>query len=82
MPSSRPPAATDDLARDLVVRSVTSWIVDVPTVRRHKLSSLSITAQSYVIVKLRLANGVDGIGEAAPLGGPRPRPDLEMGEAR
>jgi muconate cycloisomerase len=71
MPSSRPPAATDDLARDLVVRSVTSWIVDVPTVRRHKLSSLSITAQSYVIVKLRLANGVDGIGEAATLGGPR-----------
>jgi muconate cycloisomerase len=61
---------------------VTSWIVDVPTVRRHKLSSLSITAQSYVIVKLRLANGVDGIGEAAPLGGPRSRPDLEMGESR
>ncbi|HEX3522673.1 MAG TPA: hypothetical protein VHT52_11375 [Stellaceae bacterium] len=82
MPSSRPPAATDDLARDLVVRPATSWIVDVPTVRRHKLSSLSITAQSYVIVKLRLANGVDGIGEAAPLGAPRPRPDLEMGEAR
>jgi hypothetical protein len=61
MPSSRPPAPTDDLARDLVVRSVTSWIVDVPRVRRYKLSSLSITAQSYVIVKLRLTNGVDGI---------------------
>jgi muconate cycloisomerase len=71
MPGSRPPVAPDDLARDLVVQSVTSWIVDVPTVRRHKLSSLSITTQSYVIVKLRLANGVEGIGEAATLGGPR-----------
>jgi muconate cycloisomerase len=71
MPSSHPPATTEELARDLVVRSVTSWIVDVPTVRRHKLSSLSVTAQSYVVVKLQLANGVDGIGEAATLGGPR-----------
>jgi muconate cycloisomerase len=61
----------NDLAPDLVVRSVESWIVDVPTMRRHELSSLAITAQSYVIVKLRLANGVEGIGEAATLGGPR-----------
>ena len=45
--------------------------MDVPTVRKHKLSSLSVTAQSYVIVELRLANGVIGIGEAATLGGPR-----------
>jgi muconate cycloisomerase len=32
---------------------------------------LSVTAQSYVIVELRLGNGVVGIGEAATLGGPR-----------
>ena len=60
-----------DMGRDLTVQSVTSYIVDVPTVRRHKLSALSVTAQSYVIVRLRLANGVEGIGEAATLGGPR-----------
>jgi muconate cycloisomerase len=45
--------------------------VDVPTVRRHELSSLSVTAQNYVIVELRLANGAAGIGEASTLGGPR-----------
>jgi muconate cycloisomerase len=60
-----------DLARDLGVHSIVSTIVDVPTVRRHKLSSLAVTAQSYVIVELTLANGVVGIGEAARLGGPR-----------
>jgi muconate cycloisomerase len=60
-----------DLRRDLTIREVKSTIVDVPTVRKHKLSSLSVTAQSYVIVELRLANGVTGIGEAATLGGPR-----------
>jgi muconate cycloisomerase len=60
-----------DLRRDLTVASVHSTIVDVPTLRRHKLSQTSVTAQSYVVVMLRLANGVTGIGEAATLGGPR-----------
>jgi len=70
MPRSLPlvPAG---LQRDLAIASIRSTIVDVPTVRRHELSSLSVTAQSYVIVELRLANGVEGIGEAATLGGPR-----------
>ena len=56
---------------DLAVAAVASTIVDVPTVRRHKLSQTEVTAQSYVIVEVRLANGAEGIGEAATLGGPR-----------
>ncbi|MBS0561482.1 MAG: mandelate racemase [Proteobacteria bacterium] len=59
------------LTSDLAIVSIDSTIVDVPTVRRHKLSQTSVTAQSYVIVELRLANGAEGIGEAATLGGPR-----------
>jgi muconate cycloisomerase len=65
------PLVPAGLQRDFAVASTRSTIVDVPTVRRHELSSLSVTAQSYVIVELRLANGVEGIGEAATLGGPR-----------
>jgi muconate cycloisomerase len=65
------PIVPADLRRDLAVVELSATIVDVPTVRRHKLSHLSVTAQSYVIVRLRLANGVEGIGEAATLGGPR-----------
>ena len=60
-----------DLRRDLAVRSITTTIVDVPTVRQHKLSQTSVTAQSYVIVETQLENGATGIGEAATLGGPR-----------
>lgn len=60
-----------ELARDLAIEAITSTIVDVPTVRRHKLSNTSVTAQSYVVVQVRLANGVEGVGEAATLGGPR-----------
>ncbi len=59
------------LARDFRIDAIDSVIVDVPTVRKHKLSHTSVTAQSYVLVRLRLANGVEGIGEAATLGGPR-----------
>ena len=60
-----------DLRTDFAIASIRSTIVDIPTVRRHELSSLSITAQSYVIVEVRLANGAEGVGEAATLGGPR-----------
>jgi muconate cycloisomerase len=59
------------LPRDIAIVSIESTIVDVPTVRRHKLSQTSVTAQSYVLVRMRLANGAEGIGEAATLGGPR-----------
>ena len=74
MPDTLPLDAAPDTgasARDLAVASVESTIVDVPTVRRHKLSQTSVTAQSYVLVRVRLANGAEGIGEAATLGGPR-----------
>ncbi len=74
MPDSLSQAIPPDarsLARDLAIADVRSTIVDVPTVRRHKLSNTSVTAQSYVLVRVRLANGAEGIGEAATLGGPR-----------
>ena len=64
------PPGTDS-GREFRIAEITSRIVDVPTIRRHKLSSLSVSAQSYVIVRVRLESGIEGIGEAATLGGPR-----------
>ena len=64
-------ADAHDMTRDLAIADISSIIVDVPTVRRHKLSQTAVTAQSYVIVQIRLGNGVEGVGEAATLGGPR-----------
>ncbi|MBI3451683.1 MAG: mandelate racemase [Rhodospirillales bacterium] len=58
-------------AADLTVRSIRTQIVDIPTVREHKLSSLSVTHQSHILVRVGIGNGVEGIGEAATLGGPR-----------
>ena len=61
----------DSQTRDLAIAEIRSTITDVPTVRKHKLSNTSVSAQSYVIVQVRLANGAEGIREAATLGGPR-----------
>lgn len=53
------------------VRAVTSWIIEAPTRRKHKLSNTSISYQGYVFVRVTLENGVEGFGEASTLGGPR-----------
>ena len=68
MPDSLP---FDLAARDATIRAIGATIVDVPTLRRHKLAQTAVSAQSYVIVRVRLENGAEGIGEAATLGGPR-----------
>jgi muconate cycloisomerase len=57
--------------RDLAIRSVASTIIDAPTVRKHKLSNTEISHQGYVLVRVKLENGVEGYGEASTLGGPR-----------
>lgn len=45
-------------------------ILDIPTIRPHKLAFGSIRVQSPVIVQLWLRNGACGFGEAATIGGP------------
>lgn len=52
------------------IRSLEAVLVDIPTVRVHRLSFGSITAQNYVIVRIRDEDGVVGIGEASTIGGP------------
>jgi muconate cycloisomerase len=46
-----------------------SRIVDIPTIRPHRLSFGSINHQSYVVVQIRLSDGAVGYGEAATIGG-------------
>ena len=45
-------------------------ILDIPTIRPHKLSFGSISRQSPVIVQVWLDGGATGFGEAATIGGP------------
>ena len=52
------------------IERIEARILDIPTIRPHKLSFGSISRQSPVIVQLWLRNGEFGFGEAATIGGP------------
>ena len=52
------------------IERIEARILDIPTIRPHKLSFGAISPQSPVIVQLWLANGATGFGEAATIGGP------------
>lgn len=52
------------------IHSIEAILVDIPTTRVHRLSFGAITAQNYVIVRIRNSDGVVGIGEASTIGGP------------
>ena len=51
------------------ITSLHTRIIDIPTIRPHKLSFGAIQQQSYCIVRIELANGAVGWGEAATIGG-------------
>lgn len=52
------------------IERIEARILDIPTIRPHKLSFGAISRQSPVIVQLWLKNGAFGFGEAATIGGP------------
>lgn len=52
------------------IERIEARILDIATIRPHKLSFGAISQQSPVIVQLWLSNGASGFGEAATIGGP------------
>ena len=51
------------------ISQINSYIVDIPTIRPHKLSMTSMAVQSMVIVRIRDSEGREGIGEGTTIGG-------------
>ncbi|MEP4892304.1 MAG: muconate/chloromuconate family cycloisomerase [Aliiglaciecola sp.] len=51
------------------ITSINTFIVDIPTIRPHKLSMTSMSVQSMVIVRINDDNGLEGIGEGTTIGG-------------
>jgi muconate cycloisomerase len=48
----------------LTIESLSCWLVDIPTVRPHKLSMASMGCQTLTLVKMVCEDGVTGWGEA------------------
>jgi muconate cycloisomerase len=51
------------------IQALDAILVDLPTIREHKLAMTTMSKQSLVIVRLRCDDGVEGVGEATTIGG-------------
>jgi muconate cycloisomerase len=51
------------------IEKISTFIIDIPTIRPHKLSMTSMAIQSMVIVRIRDSQGLEGIGEGTTIGG-------------
>ena len=52
-----------------LIQSIEAIVVDLPTIRAHKLAMTTLMRQTLVIVRLTCSDGVVGIGEATTIGG-------------
>lgn len=51
------------------IESIESILVDIPTIRPHKLSMTTMGVQTMVIVRMKDSDGLEGLGEATTIGG-------------
>lgn len=52
-----------------MIQYIETYLLDVPTIRPHKLSVATMSTQTLVLVRIRCADGVQGWGEATTIGG-------------
>ncbi|MFC0252542.1 muconate/chloromuconate family cycloisomerase [Massilia consociata] len=52
-----------------MITNIETFLVDVPTIRPHKLSVATMNTQTLVLVRVRCEDGVEGWGEATTIGG-------------
>ena len=57
------------IATPVMIESVETILVDVPTIRPHRLSVATMNHQTLVLVRIRCADGVSGVGEGTTIGG-------------
>ncbi|WP_278069461.1 muconate/chloromuconate family cycloisomerase [Brevundimonas sanguinis] len=53
----------------LKIERIETFLVDLPTIRPHKLSVATMEGQTLMIVRLYASDGVVGVGEAATIAG-------------
>ncbi|MGL4325753.1 MAG: muconate/chloromuconate family cycloisomerase [Beijerinckiaceae bacterium] len=51
------------------IEVVETFLVDLPTIRPHQLAMTTMKGQTLMIVRLRMSDGIVGIGEGATIGG-------------
>lgn len=51
------------------IQSIEAILVDIPTIRPHKLSMTTMGVQTMVIVRMQDSDGLEGLGESTTIGG-------------
>ncbi|HYQ50607.1 MAG TPA: muconate cycloisomerase, partial [Pseudomonas sp.] len=51
------------------IERIDAIIVDLPTIRPHKLAMHTMQNQTLVVIRVRCADGIEGIGESTTIGG-------------
>jgi len=51
------------------IEDVETVIIDLPTIRPHQLSMTTMKGQTLMIVRIRMSDGIVGIGEGTTIGG-------------
>ena len=54
---------------DLKIDTVESFLVDLPTIRPHRLAMATMSRQTLMLVRVRFSDGGVGLGEATTIGG-------------
>jgi len=52
-----------------VIERIETWLLDLPTIRPHKLSVATMNGQTLMIVRVHCTDGIIGIGEGTTIGG-------------
>lgn len=52
-----------------IIERVETVLVDLPTIRPHKLSVATMDGQTLLLLRIQCSDGVQGIGEATTIGG-------------
>lgn len=51
------------------IERIDTYLVDLPTIRPHKLSMTTMKMQTLVIIRLFCSDGIEGVGESTTIGG-------------
>lgn len=54
---------------DVTIVEVSTQILDIPTIRPHRMSVATMNNQCLVLVRIKMSDGIEGIGEATTIGG-------------
>ena len=56
-------------AHSPLIERIETMLVDLPTIRPHKLSVATMDGQTLLLIRIQCSDGVQGIGEATTIGG-------------